>query len=86
MYPLLSSDYAKAVSDLMETEHEENQQEQQQRLEKRGGQEANIIMPNNLFFDYPRDDDNDNYDTGESSNHFLSYRVAILDGKNLLLP
>merc|ERR1719367_1368656 len=52
-------DYAKAVSDLMETEHEENQiQEQRQRqLEKRGGgmrqrQKPNIIMPNNLFFDY----------------------------------
>ena len=72
MYPLLSSDYAKAVSDLMETEHEENQIQEQQRngrLEKRG-QQANIIMPNNLFFDYPRDNDNDqdNYDTGESSN------------------
>merc|ERR1719270_1673353 len=57
-------DYAKAVSDLMETEHEENQiQEQQQRnggrLEKRGQQQANILMPNNLFFDYPSDDDND---------------------------
>ena len=50
----------------METEHEENQQEQQ-RLEKRGGQQANIIMPNNLFFDYPLDyNDQDTYDTGES--------------------
>merc|ERR1719210_576595 len=50
-------DYAKAVSDLMETEHEENQIQEQQRrrsgrLEKRGQQQANIIMPNNLFFDY----------------------------------
>ena len=53
----------------METEHEENQIQEQQRrsgrLEKRGGvQQANIIMPNNLFFDYPLDNDGDNYDTG----------------------
>merc|ERR1719195_1018746 len=48
-------DYAKAVSDLMETEHEENQQQAQRaggRLEKRGEQ-------NDLIFDYPRDDDDD---------------------------
>ena len=59
----ISADFAKEVTDALELEHEQNQQ-QQGRLEKRG--QNNIIRPNNLIFDYPRDDDDDDsFDTGE---------------------
>ena len=68
---LISADFAKAVTDALELEHEQNQQ-QQGRLEKRG--QSNIIRPN-LIFDYPSDDDDDDsFDTGEPASFTKSPR------------
>ena len=69
---LISADFAKAVTDALEMEHEQNEQQQQGRLEKRG--QRNIVRPNNLIFDYPRDDDDDDsFDTGEPASFTKIY-------------
>ena len=63
MSDCISADYAKAVLDAVETEHEQNEQRQ---LEKRGQQQQSIVPPppsGNLVFDYPSEDD-DTFDTG----------------------